>query len=584
MNPLYNKISEDLLQEFKKILGENCVLVEKEHRWTYTFGSIMIEPEWIPDLILIPQKSSQISEILKIANENKIPVTPRGSGTSLSGGPLTPYGGIVLDFSAMDKIISIDIENNLVEVEPGVICDELNEKINPYGYFFPPDPGSSSVATIGGMVATNAGGVQAFKYGVTKNYVLYLEVVLADGKVVNLGSNVLKSVSSYNIKDLIIGSEGTLGVITKIGLKIRPLPKNRKLGFFIFDNIDRLAEAVLEIRRKGIVTNLFEFMDKVTVSAVFDYLGGEFLGYPKEYVLLAEIDGVNEKAVEKEFIILFECIKKQEPIFSKIAEDLKERDMFVGARKAAFPAYARIAPSVCAEDCTIKITDFAEVVKKIEDIPNILKIPNIVTAMVCHMEGNLHPTFIFNENNPKDRADFERAIEYLYKEIIIPMGGSVTGEHGIGKVKNSFLVLEHGQEVVDLMLQIKLLFDPNMILNPGIGKGDIRPLEQNVIQRQLKNQPDKILGLNCVRCGFCVVKCPSKIHYKSEGYSPRGRLNLLNGLVYGDLTIENIKLINDILHACTLCGLCYANCPAGVKTHEILEKAREILHNSGNSI
>ena len=412
MSQPYNKITEDLLLKFKDIVDESCFLIEKEHRWTYTFGSSMIEPEWIPDLILMPQNTEQISQILKIADKNKIPVTPRGSGTSLAAGPLTPYGGIVLDLSWMNKILSIDIENNFVEVEPGVICDELNTHLRFFGYFFPPDPGSSSVATIGGMVATNAGGVQAFKYGVTKNYVLYLEVVFPNGKIMMLGSQVLKSVSSYNIKDLIIGSEGTLGVVSKIGLKIRPLPKSRKLGFFIFDDIDRLAEAVLEIRRKGIVTNLFEFMDKVTVSAVFNFLGGEFLKYPKEYVLLAEIDGMNEKAVEDEFYILFEIIKNQGSIFHKIAENLEEREILIGARKSAFPAYARIAPSVCAEDCTIKITDFAEVVKKIENIPEKLDIPNIVSAMVCHMEGNIHPTFIFNENDPKDRADFERAIDY----------------------------------------------------------------------------------------------------------------------------------------------------------------------------
>jgi glycolate oxidase len=578
MSQHYNKISENLLQEFKKIVGEECFLIEKEHRWTYTFGSTMIEPDWVPDLILIPQNTKQISDILKIANDNRIPVTPRGSGTSLSAGPLTPYGGIVLDLSTMNEIFSIEIENNLVEVEPGVICDELNEELKPYGYFFPPDPGSSSVATIGGMVATNAGGVQAFKYGVTKNYVLYLEVVLPNGKILKLGSKALKSVSSYNIKDLIIGSEGTLGIITKIGLKIRPLPKSRKLGFFIFDDIDKLSEAVLEVRRKGIVTNLFEFMDKVTVSAVFDYLGGEFLEYPKEYALLAEIDGMNEKAVEKEFTILFETIKKYNPVLHKIANTMEEREILVGARKSAFPAYARLAPSVCAEDCTIMITNFAKAVKKIEKIPEKLKIPNIITAMVCHMEGNLHPTFIFNENDPKDRADFEKALEYLYKEIIIPMGGSVTGEHGIGKVKTPFLALEHGQDVVSLMFEIKILFDPNMILNPGIGKGDIRPLNQSELRRQLKNQPDKILELNCVRCGFCTVTCPSRIHYKSEVYSPRGRLNLLNGLVHGEFGLENIKLINDIFHACTLCGLCYTKCPAGVKTLEIFEKVREIIH------
>jgi len=578
MSQIYNKISEPLFQKFEEIVGRKYFFVEEEHIRSYTFGSTMIEPEWVPELILIPQNSKQISDILKLANKNKIPVTPRGSGTSLSAGSLTPYGGLILDLSVMNKVISIDIENNLVEVEPGVICDELNAKLKPYGYFFPPDPGSSSVATIGGMVATNAGGVQAFKYGVTQHYILFLEVVFPAGNIVKLGSNVLKSVSSYNLKDLIIGSEGTLGVITKIGLKIRPLPKVRKTGFFMFDDIDRLAEAVLEIRREGIVTNLFEFMDKITVTAIFEFLGGEFEQYPKDYVLLAEIDGLNEYAVQEEFSILFDIMIKNNPTFYKIANNPEERDILIGARKSAFPAYSRIGPSCCVEDCTIKITDFSKVMKKFENMRKELDIPNIITAMVCHMEGNIHPTFIFNENDPKDRADFKKAVDYLYKEIIIPIGGSITGEHGIGKVKTPFLALEHGDDVVDLMHQIKKLIDPNLILNPGIGKGDIRPLKLTNITRNLKNHPNILLDLNCMRCGFCQTTCPSRMVYKSEAYSPRGRLSLLNSLVHDELDLEKKERINEIFHTCTLCGQCYSKCPAGVRTHEIFEKAREILH------
>ncbi len=580
MSQIYNKISETLFQKFEEIVGKNYFFTEEVHKWAYTFGSTMIEPEWAPELILIPQNLKQISEILRLANKNKIPVTPRGSGTSLSAGPLTPYGGVILDLSVMNRVISIDIENNLVEVEPGVICDELNEKLKPYGYFFPPDPGSSSVATIGGMVATNAGGVQAFKYGVTQNYVLFLEVIFPDGNLVKLGSNVLKSVSSYNLKDLIIGSEGTLAVITQIGLKIRPLPKVRKTGLFMFDDIDKLADAVLEIRRKGIITNLFEFMDKVTVTAIFEFLGGEFEQYPKDYALLAEIDGSNENAIQEEFSILFDIMIKNNPTFYKIANNLEEREILVGARKSALPAYCRIGPSCCVEDCTIKITDFAEVVKKFENIRQELDIPNITTAMVCHMEGNMHPTFIFNENDPNDRADFKKAVDYLYKKIIIPIGGSITGEHGIGKVKTPFLELEHGDEVVDLMYQIKKLLDPNFILNPGVGKGDIRPLRITDLNRNLKNQPNKLLELNCMRCGFCQTSCPSRIFYKSEAYSPRGRLSLLNSLVHDEIDLKSKALINEIFHACTLCGLCYSKCPAGVRTHEIFEKAREILHKN----
>ncbi|MHA1264407.1 MAG: FAD-linked oxidase C-terminal domain-containing protein [Candidatus Helarchaeota archaeon] len=579
----YNELTKDLLQKFRKIVGMDHSIIEKELRWPYAFGGTMIEPDWVPDLVLMPQNREQIAEILKLANKNKIPVTARGSGTSLSAGPLTPYGGIVLDLSLMNKILSIDIDNFMVEVEPGVICDDLNEKLRSYGFFFPPDPGSSSVATIGGMVATNAGGLQAFKYGVTKNYVLYLEVVLPTGKIMNLGTKTLKSVSSYNIKDLVIGSEGTLGVITKIGLKISPLPKYRRLGFFIFEDVEDLTEAVLELRRNGIIPNLLEFMDKRTVKAVFEYLKDEFSEYPIGYTLLAEIDGRNENAVEDDFSNLFKIFQKHKPILYRIAKNTEEREKFIIARKAVLPALSTIGPNTSAEDCTIQITNFIEAIKRFEALPQKLQITNIEMIMVCHMEGNLHPVFIFNENDPKARKNFQRALDYLYKEIIIPLGGTITGEHGIGKIKTPYLELEHGPDVVELMCQLKQLFDPNKILNPGVGKGDLRPLPKSDSIRQLKNQPGKILIFNCMRCGFCSVICPSKAFYKSEAYSPRGRLSILNGLIYGELNLNEHRLIQKILYACTLCGHCRIKCPSGVETNDIFEKARERLFQISTS-
>ncbi len=574
----YNKLSENLSQKFKKIVGGENSFSEYEIRWCYAFGPTVFEKSWMPELILMPQNTNQISKILKLANENKIPVTPRGSGTSLSAGSLSAYGGIILDLSQMNKIISIDIENNLVEIEPGVVCDDLNGKLAKYGYFFPPDPGSSSVCTVGGMVAENSGGMQAFKYGVTKDYVLSIEVVLPDGKIVNFGTNVLKSVSSYNLKDLFVGSEGTLGVFTKIGLRIRPAPKKNKLGFYIFENIDDLSDSVKESRKRGIVPNLVEFLDKLTTQAVFEYLGGEFLDYPKGYVLLANIDGNDDNEIEQNFSILHDIMIRHNPLIAKIAVDDKQREDLINARKAALPALARISPTCCLEDCTIKLSDFADVIKKIENLTKQLNIPSLKIATFGHMlDGNMHPTFLFNENDPKDRENFQAAKDYLYIEIVVPVDGSITGEHGIGKIKTQYVNLEHDEDVVEMMTQMKLLFDPNMILNPGVGKGDKREIINSKTVRRLKNQPEKILNLNCMRCNFCKESCPSIIFFKSEAFSPRGRLSILNGLVHGDLELS--ELINDIFHACTLCGMCLTTCPAGVRTHEIFEKAREIMHN-----
>jgi glycolate oxidase len=399
---------------------------------------------------------------------------------------------------------------------------------------------------------------------------------LANGKIINFGADVLKSVAAYNLKDLFIGSEGTLGVITKIGLRIRPLPTHRKLGLFIFDEVKDLENAVRDIRREGIIPNLLEFMDKVILGAVREYLGGEFYDFPEGYVLLAEMDGNTQDHVEDDFTQIFDVIIQHNPKFYRIAKNDRERERLIQARKANLPALSRIKPTTCVEDCTISLTQFADVIKKIEQIPEEIGANNLKIAIICHMEGNLHPTFLFNENNPKDVEDFEEAIDYLYRKIIIPIGGSITGEHGIGKIKTPYLDLSHGKKLTEKMHQIKQLFDSNMILNPGVGKGDIRKLDKADKTRQLKNQKKKVLELACMRCGFCIASCPSRMNYKIEAYSPRGRLSILNGLVYGE--IELTQLVNDILHTCSLCGVCLEKCPSGVPTYKIFEQAREIIH------
>ncbi len=318
-------------------------------------------------------------------------------------------------------------------------------------------------------------------------------------------------------------------------------------------------------------------MDKLILKAVSEYLGGEFLDFPNGYVLLAEIDGNSMREVDETFATMLDLIVQKNPIFHKIAMNEEERERLILARKANLPALSRIRPNTCVEDCSIQITDFSNVVKKIEDIPKAINAKNLLVAIICHMEGNLHPTFLFNENDEQDVKDFEKALEYLYKEIIIPFGGSLTGEHGIGKIKTPYMELEHSHGVINLMNQIKKLFDPNMILNPGIGKGDIRALKTTYPVRSLKNQYNTILEMKCMRCGFC-ISCPSKINYILETFSPRGRLSILNGLVHGELEFND--LINKILHTCTLCGLCQIKCPAGVNTIEIFEKAREIIHRN----
>ncbi|MBN1800600.1 MAG: FAD-binding oxidoreductase [Candidatus Lokiarchaeota archaeon] len=572
----YKTISSELKQELRKIVGDQYYFDEIEIRWAYASGTSVFNKDWMPELVLIPQNTNQISLILQMANDHCIPITPRGSGTNLSAETMTPFKGIVLDLSQMNKITSLSLEDNIVVVEPGVVCDDLNAILKNKGYFFPPDPGSSAVATIGGLVANNAGGVQAYKYGVTKNYVLFLEVVLTNGDVVTFGSQTLKSVSSYNILDLFVGSEGTLGVITRIGLRIRPLPKYRKLGLFLFKTPENVAKTVIKLRKKAILPNLLEFLDEFVVNAINIHLGRDLGEIPSGHALIAEMDGNSKHAVEEDFQSLLAIILEQEPIYYKIAESEEERERIVKIRKSSLPALSRISPSCCVEDCSIKITDFVSVVKSIWAIPSNINAKYLKVCVAGHMEGNLHPRFLFNENDEKQLNEFEKAIEFLYTKIILPKGGSLTGEHGIGKIKTPFLEIEHGTEIIQLMNRIKKLFDPKRILNPGSGKGSKSKLLLSRSPRKLKFLKNSVLELNCMRCGLCTSKCPSRIIKKTEAHSPRGRLSILNGLVHGELVLS--ELIAEILHECMLCGLCVINCPAGVDTIQIFEKAREIIH------
>jgi len=321
-------------------------------------------------------------------------------------------------------------------------------------------------------------------------------------------------------------------------------------------------------------------MDKVILKAITEYLGGEFYEFPSGYVLFAEVDGETNREVEERFSRMFDLIIQQGPIYHRIALNDEQRNRLILARKANLPALSRVMPNTCVEDCTVQISKFDEIIKKIEQIPEKIRAQHLKVAIICHMEGNMHPTFLFNENNPQGIKEFEEAIDYLYRKIIIPAGGTLTGEHGIGKIKTPYLELEHGDKVVAVMREIKKLFDPNLILNPGIGKGDQRKLIKSGKQRVLRNNSDKILELQCMRCGFCIASCPSRIFYESEAYSPRGRLSILNGLVHGEIALS--PFISDILHACTLCGACKVVCPAGIETFEIFEKARQIIHERRN--
>ncbi len=571
----FHKIEDSDLSFFRSIAPTDSVLTDKENRYIYSMDGTLFESENIPECVILVEAADQISQIVRYCNEHRIPITPRGSGTSLSGGPVSKFGGLILDFSRMTKIEEISIENQRVIVEAGVICDKLNEELKKYGYFFPPDPGSSSAASIGGMIANNAGGVQAFKYGTTKDYILWLEVVLPDGSMVEMGSKTLKSNSAYNLCGLMAGSEGTLGIITKAALRIKPLPKARRTGFYIYPRVESIASVIRHIRCEGLMPNLQEYLDKTTARACYEYLGGEYLQYPNGYALIIEVDG-SDAEVRVAFEEVHAIAVSEGAIFHRISETAKDRDRVIAARKAALPALARLAPTTLIEDCTINLDKWAEAVTKMEQIIDRFPNSGVKIATFGHLEGNIHPTIMFDETNETQREVFEKIMDILYDEIVIPLGGTVTGEHGIGFVKSPYIAAEHSS-IANLSKQIKNTFDPNNIMNPGKGKSfdglDSEFKAKNKGFRAIANQTFKIL--NCIRCGFCIQSCPLYQSTKSQFYSPRGRMILINGLLKHE--IELTQKVHESISGCSLCAQCRLKCPAGVETDEICEKARAIF-------
>lgn len=455
-----------------QIISRLVEIVEEENLNTdpaeiYCYSRDSTPFQYFADVIVRPADTTEVSEIMKLANENRIPVYPRGSGTSAAGSPLPVKGGIIIDLTRMNRILGFDEENLQVAMEPGVICDDLNEFLQDYGYFFPPDPASSSAATLGGMVANNSAGNRAIKYGKTKDWILWLEAVLPSGEIIHTGSNTLKSVSSYDLTKLLCGSEGTLAVFTKIGMRVQPLPETYKTAMFLFDDLDRAGKAIVKARASGVIPCAMEFLDRLTISTSADYAG---LDIPdSEAMLLIETDGT-ESAAEKELKTIIEIVEKMNPKQWKMAQDEGERNSLWVARKSAYAALARCAVTTTMEDLTVPISKIPEALKRIQKIPE--RVDNLISvATFGHAgDGNLHPTFLYDERIPEQQEAFFKGLNIIYNEVALDLEGSITGEHGVGLIRKDFVEKEHGPVEMALMKGIKQVFDPLNILNPGKGK------------------------------------------------------------------------------------------------------------------
>ena len=415
-----------------------------------------------PEAAVWATTTEQISAILKLANQEKFPVTARGAGTSLAGLTVPEHGGLVLDLGRMNKIIKISIEDRLVMVQPGVVYADLEKALKPYGFFFPPDPASGTVSTLGGNVACNAGGIKGAKYGTTKDYVLSLEVVLADGRVLHTGSKCMKSASGYDMTKLFVGSEGTLGVITEITLKINPRPPLTCTAMATFDDLEDAGRAVSEIMHSGILPSALEVVDQQTLIGINQNTD---LNLPEvEAILVAETDGHTRQETEFQLSKIIDIFEQNNASGVSQADSEEEAEALWTARKSAYAVMSRINYNLAVEDLAVPISEVPNMLKTISDVAKKydLKIPTVGHAG----DGNLHPTISFDGTDPDEVRRVEQASAELFKKVI-ELQGTVTGEHGIGLAKARFMSMEHDEVAMDVMRAVKKLFDPNNILNPG---------------------------------------------------------------------------------------------------------------------
>jgi glycolate oxidase len=453
-------ILKALADEFRSIVGEEWFLDSSEDLVTYSYDAFL--PEFRPDAIVIPGSTDEISRIMRIANREKINIIPRGAGTNISGGSVAKKGGLIIAFHRMNKILEIDPENRCAVVQPGVVNADLQKEVARYGLMYPPDPASMFVSTLGGNVALNAGGPRGVKYGATRDYLLGLEVVLPSGEVIKTGGKTLKNASGYDLTRLLCGSEGTLGIFTQIIVRLIPLPPAKATLQAIFSDLDDAARAVSAIIGSGIVPTTLELMDRVVLDAIGDYGGAKF-SKEAQAVLLIEVDG-EASLVEAQGRRIEIFCKERGATEVERARSVEEAERLWQARRTAFGAVARLTPNCIVEDATVPVRKVPEILKKIVELANKYRLK---IAVLAHAgDGNLHPLIMTDLRDKEEMARIDKALEEMY-EAAMEMGGTLSGEHGIGIAKKKFMPMEFSESAIEIMRGIKRVFDPNNILNPG---------------------------------------------------------------------------------------------------------------------
>ncbi|SHN34912.1 glycolate oxidase [Gracilibacillus kekensis] len=416
----------------------------------------------MPAAVVAPRNKEEVAEIVKLCNTHYIPIIPRGSGTNLCAGTCPTEGGIVLLFKHFNSILEIDEENLTVTVEPGVITLDMIKAVEAKGLFYPPDPSSMKISTIGGNINENSGGLRGLKYGVTRDYVLALEVVLPSGEIIHTGGKLAKDVAGYDLTRLFVGAEGTLGIVTQATLKLVPMPAFKMTMLALYHDLESAANSVSKIIANKIIPTTLEFLDQATLKVVEEYAQ---IGLPTDVsaVLLIEQDGPME-VVQEDMKKLASICQQEQAVSVNVAESEEEADSLRTARRSALSAMARLKPTTILEDATVPRSEIAKMVVSINEIADKYEV-NICTFGHAG-DGNLHPTCLTDARDEEEIKRVEKAFEDIFIRAV-ELGGTITGEHGVGMMKAPYLHLKLGDAGINAMQAIKQSLDPNNIMNPA---------------------------------------------------------------------------------------------------------------------
>ncbi|EGB14207.1 FAD linked oxidase domain protein [Pseudodesulfovibrio mercurii] len=451
---------EAIIKEFEAIVGAENVMTGETDRHAYSYDAAVLDSV-MPALVVRPRTSEALGALTKLCNDNGLPMTVRGSGTNLSGGTIPHPGGVVVLTNGLNRIIEINEADMYAIVEPGVVTAQFAAEVAKRGLFYPPDPGSMAVSTLGGNVAENAGGLRGLKYGVTKDYVMGMEFWDVNGELVKTGSRTVKCVTGYNLAGLMVASEGTLGVFDKIILKLIPPAQAAKSMMAVFPSMKAASETVAAIIANKIVPATLEMMDNFTIRTVENFRGA---GLPVDAaaLLLIEVDG-HPAQVADEAAMVEKICKENGATEMKVAKDAAERDAVWQARRDALPALAKLKPTCVLEDATVPRSKIPAMIEALEQIAKEL---NLTIGTFGHAgDGNLHPTILTDKRDKEEWKRVEKGIDMIFDKALA-MGGTLSGEHGIGLAKSKYLAQETSKATLAYARRMKSVLDPKGILNP----------------------------------------------------------------------------------------------------------------------